>query len=349
MSTTRNKTTSPPPRRARQPHLTVIVPAYNEGQHIYTNLLAVCKTLDGRAFEVIVVDDGSQDNTLAECQRAARRGYPIRVIRQDVNRGKGASLIRGFEAADGDLIAFLDADLEIAPQNLLHFGDVMQAAEADVVAGVKDPSANRFPLVRRLMSMLYRAGIGFLFGLSISDTQTGIKLFKRAVLEAAIPRLKVSRFAFDVELLVAASRFGYRIVEHPVEVVYRRASGLGRIGARQVLATFWDTLAIYYRASFWRWLEPDLRTRLWMVVFVLSVFLAGIGIGKLLTPVILSPPFSSIVYYIFLQFLPTRLRDWLLAVGGALLVFISLVQLNKILLDAFARRDRGDLAGILRK
>jgi hypothetical protein len=116
-----------------------------------------------------------------------------------------------------------------------------------------------------------------------------------------------------------------------------------------LIGTFFDTIAIYFRASFWRWLEPSYGTQFWMIIFVLGVFLAGVGFSKLLTPVILNPPFNEIAYFIFLQFLPTALRDKLLAVGGTIMLLIALIQLNKSLINAFARRDRGDLAGILRK
>jgi len=334
---------------AKEIHISIIMPAYNEGLHIHANILKVCEALKGKRFEIIVVDDGSRDNTFRESTRAAKQGKPVQVVRLETNRGKGASLFRGFDHAGGSLVAFLDSDLEIAPKYILELLSVMKKTKADVVAGVKDPAASLFPLPRRFMSLAYRAAVGFLFGLSITDTQTGIKLFKREVLEAAIPRLSVSRFAFDIELLVAASRFGYRIVEHPVEAAYTRKGGLGRMNPRLILSTFLDTLAIYFRASFWRWFEPSPSTQFWMILFVLGVFLAGIGFAKILTPIILQPPFNSIAHYLFLQFLPTELRDRLLAIAGTLIVLISLIQLNKSLLNAFARRDRGDLAGIFRK
>lgn len=325
------------------------MPAYNEGLHIHANILKVCNALKGENYEIIVVDDGSTDNTYSESKRAAKQGCPVNVIRMDVNCGKGASLFRGFEKAGGKLIAFLDSDLEIPPQYIVKLLATMQERKADVVAGVKDPIINNFPLPRQFMSRVYRATVGFLFGLKIADTQTGIKLFKREVLESTIPRLRVSRFAFDIELLVAASRFGYDIVEYPVEVSYAREGGFGRMRLDHVFGTFADTLAIYFRASFWRWLEPSLSTQLWMILFVLGVFLAGVGFAKILTPIILQPPLNEVARIIFLQFLPIAFRDRLLAIGGTLLVLVALVQLNKSLLNAFARRDRGDLAGIFRK
>ena len=329
--------------------LSVIVPAYNEGPHIFENLLKICDSLKRTSFEIVVVDDGSIDNTFDECKRAARVHRNIKPLQLRENVGKGASLFRGFEKARGEIVAFLDADLEIAPHHIVKLLAVMRKTRADVVAGVKDPGTNRFPLPRQFVSWLYRQSVSFLFGLEITDTQTGIKLFKREVLEDAIPRMSVSRFAFDLELLVAASRFGYKIVEAPVEVTYVRKGGMGRMKFGALFATFLDTLGIYFRASFWRWLEPSAGTQFWMIVFVLGAFLAGIGFAKILSPIILQPTLDRVSYIIFLRFIPAVIRDPMLAVTGVLIVIISLIQLNKSLLRAFARKDRGDLAGILRK
>ncbi|HMZ07785.1 MAG TPA: glycosyltransferase family 2 protein [Anaerolineales bacterium] len=329
--------------------LSVIVPAYNEGFHIYENLLKICSSLQKTRFEIIIVDDGSTDATFDECKRAARVNHNIKPIRLKENVGKGASLFQGFEKARGEIIAFLDADLEIAPHHIVKLLTNMRKEKADVVAGVKDPGTNRFPLPRQFVSWLYRQSVSFLFGLEITDTQTGIKLFKREVLEDAIPRMSVSRFAFDLELLVAASRFGYKIVEAPVEVTYVRKGGMGRMKFGNLFATFLDTLGIYFRASFWRWLEPSAGTQFWMVVFVLGVFLAGIGFAKILSPIILQPTLDKVSYIVFLRFIPAAIRDPMLAVSGVIIVILSLIQLNKSLLKAFARKDRGDLAGILRK
>jgi len=332
------------------PYLSIILPAYNEGDEIYHNIIHVCEIFETQDVEVILVDDGSADQTADAALRAKEEGYPVEVVLQKVNQGKGAALFRGFAEAKGERIAFLDADLEISPTYLLEMLKIMDETGADVVAGVKDKRDNQFPKARQLMSKLYRGSVAFLFGLSITDTQTGIKLFKREVLEVTVPRMSVSRFAFDIELLLAASRFGYTIREYPVRLEYRRTGSFGRMNIGNIFGAFSDTLSIYARASFWRWLEPSLGMRIWMLLFVLGIFFFGIGVGKLLTPVILHGTVKSIFYIIAFQFLPTRLRDWLLLIGGFVLIVLGFIQLNKYLLAAFVRRDRGDdLAGIFRK
>ena len=335
--------------KAPAPDLSVIMPAHNEGCQLYSHLHQVCETLRHRQFEVVVVDDGSTDATGAEGERAARDGLPVRVVRHLFNQGKGAALVTGFASTTGAIVAFLDADLEIAPDYLLRLWEQMEATDAEIVVGIKQPGANQFPLTRRVLSGGYRRLVAWLFGLSLSDTQTGIKLFRRAVLEIALPHVTPGRFAFDLELLVAATRFGYRLAACPVPVAYHRTGGLGRMRAGHLGRLLADTLVIWYRASFWRWLEPSGATRGWMVAFVVGVLFLGVGIGKLLTPLVLETPVRQIFYFLALQFLPPLVRDWLLVIGGGGLMGLALIQLNKRLLNAFARTDREGLAGIVGK
>ena len=328
--------------------LSVILPARNEARHIHASVRRVCEALAGQDLELVVVDDGSSDTTYAEACRAAAEGLPVRALRQEPNRGKGAALFRGFLECTGELVAFLDADLEIAPEHLLRLMQELDASGAQVVVGTKRGERSDFPLRRRLLSRAFRGAVSFLFGLSVADTQTGVKLFRREVLERVAPRMSSGRFAFDIELLVAATRFGYTIAECPVPVSFARDRAMGRMSLKSLCHLLGDSARIYYRASFWSWLNPGLAARLWMVVFVLGVFLFGVGVAKILTPIVLQPPLRDVFRVVALQFLPPLLRDWLVLACGALLVVLSLVQLNKILLAAFARRDRAGLAGLLK-
>ncbi len=336
----RNETLGPAPA------LTIIIPAYNEGKLIFNNLQAICRTLQGISFELIAVDDGSRDDTFSEIQRAMASGLPIRALKGEMNQGKGRALFWGFEFARGERVAFLDADLELGPDNLLTMMTIMDQSGADGVIGAKGAGSSQFPLLRRLLSRFFRGLARILFKLQLSETQTGIKMFRREVLERCIPRIRVSRFAFDLELLVCASRFGYVLREVPVTSGFTRQAALGRFRVQDLLRMFYDTLRIYYRASFWRWLSPGAMTKFWMLALGFGIFLLGIGIGKLLTPMVVQPPLKQFVRIIFLQFLPLGLRDLLVAVAGVTIVGVALFRLNRILLEAFSRRDRGDIAGI---
>jgi glycosyltransferase involved in cell wall biosynthesis len=329
-------------------HLTVVLPAYNEAAIIRASVLAVDDALTGVDRQIVVVDDGSSDDTFEQGLSVTADGLPVSVVRHPVNMGKGAALARGFGAASGELVAFLDADLEIPPHYLHDMIRMLEEGDVDVVVGVREEAAERsFPWARRAMSRAYRWLVRWLFGLTVSETQAGIKLFRREVLEACVPRLAARRFAFDVELLAAAHRFGYRIGECPVKVDYSRDGKLGRLSPSQVAQMFVETLGVYYRSSFWTWLQPGANTKVWMLAFGLGIFLFGMGVAKLLTPLVLQGPVKQAFSIVALQFLPRYVRDWLLAVSGLAVAVVALVQLNRSLMDAFARVDRGDLAGIL--
>jgi len=331
--------------------ISVVVPAYNEADRIRVCLREIALVLEDLDYEIIVVDDGSQDSTYQEMVAIAAENARVRPVRQSSNRGKGAAVFLGFQYATGEIIAFLDADLELHPSLLLSFIKTMHETESDVVIGSKmhPGSELRYPWFRRFTSVVYSLLIRFLFGLDLRDTQTGIKLFRANVLRCVTQRLKVRRFAFDLELMVAVSRFGYKIVEAPVVVSFQRTHG-GRIGALTIGHMFVDTLKVFYWASFWKWLEPSPRVKFLMVAFVLGLIMASTGMAHWLTLHIPIPPrLSTLAWVLTLRFVDTQVRDWIMIGFGLMLVVWALVELNKSLLAAFARADKGDLAGIIRR
>jgi glycosyltransferase involved in cell wall biosynthesis len=230
-----------------QQKLSVIIPAYDEGKRIYGNLLAAAKALRSVRCEFIVVDDGSSDDTYAQAQRAAKRLRNMRVVRYDENEGKGFALRYGFRYATGDLVAFLDADMDLPPGQVLAFIKVMQETGSDVVIGSKNHPDTRldYPLHRKIASRAYQLLLAMLFTLPLSDTQVGLKLFRRRVLSAVFPKLLVKRFAFDIELLANAHRMGFKIAEAPI--ILTKHQRFGRIKLRDVCVMFLDTMAVAYR------------------------------------------------------------------------------------------------------
>lgn len=230
--------------------LSVVMPAYNEAVHIVKNLLETVQTLSdaGYDFEVIVVDDGSPDKTYLEAAKVLS-SHPelIRVVRYDVNQGKGNALMTGSYYARGDVVVFLDADMDLHPVQLPAFLERLDAQQADVVIGSKrhPESKVNYPFHRRIYSFGYYTMIRLMFGLPIRDTQTGFKVFKREVLQRVFPRILAKRFAFDIEVLANAHRLGYRIVDAPVTLRFQRA--FGRIALRDIRNIIIDTFAIFYR------------------------------------------------------------------------------------------------------
>jgi len=230
--------------------ISVVVPAFNEADLVVRCLHETVNALEALScsYEVILVDDGSSDGT-AELARAAAELLPrVRVIGSDVNIGKGSALVRGASAALGDLVLFVDADLEVHPRQLDLLYRTLVEMDADVVIGSKvhRDASIEYPTGRRVLSLGYYLLVRTLFRLPVHDTQTGLKLYRRSVLARVLPRLLVKRFAHDLEVLVNVHRLGYRIVEAPVVVT--RVRPFPRIGATDVLHVAWDTAAVWYRA-----------------------------------------------------------------------------------------------------
>jgi glycosyltransferase involved in cell wall biosynthesis len=230
--------------------ISVIMPAFNESEHIFKNLKEVVETFAAFDcdFEVILVDDGSPDNTHLQAARLLL-DHPeaVRVVRYEENQGKGNALMAGMAYAKGDYIVFLDADMDLHPSQLPVFFERMRQTGADAVIGSKrHPQSNvNYPLVRQVYSAGYYALVWLLFQLPLRDTQTGLKLFRAEVLRDVFPRVLAKRFAFDIELLSVAHALGYKIVDAPVRLQYQR--NMGRIKPRAVWVMLLDTLAIFYR------------------------------------------------------------------------------------------------------
>ncbi len=228
----------------------ILMPAFNEEGRIYENILETEKSLQevGVQYEIIVIDDGSKDRTYEEASRAAKNGIIIKKMSE--NQGKGNALKHGFQFATGDYIVFLDADLDLHPRQIRLLYDVLKENDADIAIGSKRHSASilkKYPKRRRIISYFYNLFVRILFTSHLRDTQTGLKLFKRQVLDDIFHRIFVKRFAFDVELLMVAHHMGYKISDAPVVLDFNRPHRMGRVRIKDLLKTWQDTLAIFYR------------------------------------------------------------------------------------------------------
>lgn len=234
--------------------LSVVMPAYNEGTKIYENLKRVSLVISDfvEDYEIIAVNDGSRDNTKDEVGRAAREDAHIRLVSYPQNGGKGKAIRKGVAAAKGYYIAFLDSDLDLPPEQLKDYLQVLINNEADVVIGSKmhKDSHIDYPFIRKIMSFGYYGLLRILFRFKIKDTQTGIKVFKADVIKPVIQLVKTKGFAYDIEILVAVNCRGYRIREMPVQLVFTRGNGMGRIHISDIMNMFTDTFKIFGRLVF---------------------------------------------------------------------------------------------------
>lgn len=200
------------------PALSIVLPAYRLGPVIAGNLAAVAEAVSAMDAEIIVVDDGSDDDTWARATQAAETVRSAKVIRHPTNRGKGDALVTGTAGTRGALVCFIDADLDLPPDQIIPM--IGRLDGADVVVGAKRShmADSAYPTSRRLLSRVFAFCTTAVFGLPIRETQTGLKVFKRQVLEEVLPSVRLRGYAFDLELMVRAHRAGYRIVEMPVRL-----------------------------------------------------------------------------------------------------------------------------------
>lgn len=228
--------------------ISVIMPAYNEAQNLSSIIEKTVTTLEkcDLEYEVIVVDDGSKDGTYEKASHIAEEQKNVKAFGYKENMGKGHALKHGFQFARGDLVLFLDADSDLPPSQIPKFLDYMRENEADVIIGSKRHPLSKvdFPLSRRILSIGYSLLTKLMFNLSVTDTQVGVKLFRREVLEQVFPKVLVKRYAFDIELLANTKRLGYTIAEAPVELNYH---GNSRVDLKAIWHIFLDTLVVFYR------------------------------------------------------------------------------------------------------
>ncbi len=227
--------------------VTVVVPYYNPGASLRTTIDDTVAILakSGMSFEVITVSDGSTDGS-----EATLEGVPEDLVRRvtlERNYGKGQALHVGLDHGRGRYLGFIDADGDISPEFLSSFVTLMQSYDPDLIIGSKrHPSSEVvYPPLRRVYSWGYQQLIRVLFDLEVQDTQVGIKLINRRVIEVVLPLLVEDRFAFDLELIVVARHLGYgNFIEAPVRIEERFSS---TISPRAVLGMLLDTLRVFVR------------------------------------------------------------------------------------------------------
>ncbi|MBI2962909.1 MAG: glycosyltransferase family 2 protein [Deltaproteobacteria bacterium] len=200
----------------------VVFPCFNEQRRIPPTLVRTVEFLAGRGrpWEVIVVDDGSEDRTSGVVREGFGARENVRVLRYETNHGKGFAVREGVLAARGELVLFSDADLSTPIEELAKF-EARAADGFDVVVASRVIDGARIltpqPVLRRLSGLAFRALVRGLALSSLHDTQCGFKLLRRATVEPVLRAIETEGFAFDVELLARAERAGLRLAEVPVD------------------------------------------------------------------------------------------------------------------------------------
>ncbi len=255
---------------ARKKLLSIIVPAYRQEKTIRKDIANIEATLlEGLPleynYEIICVVDGLLDNTLKEVKKIKSR--KVKVVWYKENHGKGFAVRFGMKEAKGDFISFLDAGMDISPKGIMMLMAHMDWYKADIIVGSKRHPVSRvnYPFIRRILSIGYHFGVKVLFNLPITDTQSGLKIFKRKVIQKIRRRLLVKRYAMDIEILAVARYLGFsRIYEAPIQVKFdQRTSKIKWSGNNSLFKMAWDTAAVFYRLKILRYYD-DKNKKNWI-------------------------------------------------------------------------------------
>lgn len=228
--------------------LTVVIPAYNEESRLPRTLTDAAAYLDqwGIDYRVIVVDDGSKDNTAT---LADAYGPRFSTIRQP-NGGKGSAVRKGLLAATGRVVAFTDADLPYDLAALKTAYELVQAGKSDAVFGSRDmvdsASLVERQFLRTLASQVFRGIVTFLVSRQVRDTQCGLKIFSRTAARAIFSRSTINGFAFDAEAVFLAHCLKLRIQKVPVTLINEYASTISL--SRNAIPMLLDVLRVRWSA-----------------------------------------------------------------------------------------------------
>jgi len=172
----------------------------------------------GYEYEIIVVDDGSRDKTRDKALQCAALDNHVKVVSHPRNMGKGAAIKTGLQHSTGELVAFIDSDLEIPPELLPPYLKALEKADIAIASKWHPKSKVKTTFTRKILSKSFYTLTRLLTGVKVTDTQTGLKAFRREALEKIMKTQFVKRYAFDAELLAVANLLGYKIIELPVKL-----------------------------------------------------------------------------------------------------------------------------------
>ncbi len=233
------------------PTYSFIIPAYNEGARLGATLERVVGYIAAQGWnaEVVVVNDGSRDQT-ADLVRACAQAHPeLQLIENPGNRGKGYSVRNGMLNAKGEVLVFSDADLSAPIEEANKLLAAIQAG-ADIAIGSRwlqpETQTHRQSLLRQFYGRLFNLALRVLLGLNFKDTQCGFKAFTRSAAGKIFPLQRIERWGFDPELLYLARRAGLKVLEVPVAWAHVEGTRLSPL--RDGLRMFGEVLKIRWNA-----------------------------------------------------------------------------------------------------
>lgn len=241
-----------------QVELSFVVPAYNEEDLIEDTLGSIDAIIMNKnlSYEILVVNDGSADKTLAKARSYASKNGHVKVISYSKNVGKGYAVKTGFMKANGGVVIFADGDMEIDLRTISQYLEALKYGDIVIASKRHSNSHVKVPLSRKILSESFNGLVRLLTGVPLKDTQSGLKAMKKSAFIDIFPRLAVKRYAFDVELLAVANLYGLKVVEMPVNIKLDT-----KFKPKEIWRMFMDLLGIAYRLRIIHWYQRPLQEK----------------------------------------------------------------------------------------
>ena len=228
--------------------VSVVLPAYNEARRILSSLEQVDDHFRKRGFsyEIVVVDDGSTDDTRAVVEEAQAKYSSLRFMTNDRNRGKGFSVRHGVMEARGQFVLFSDADLSAPIEESDKLLNPLREERLELTLGSRSLDRRLIgihqPWMREQSGRIFNLCVRWILGLNFADTQCGFKAFRRESLVPVFQRMRVMGFGFDPEMLFVAKAYGLRMREIPVR--WNHAAGSKVSFVSDAILMFFDLIRI---------------------------------------------------------------------------------------------------------
>ena len=228
-----------------EPRYSIVIPAYNEGARLGATLEKVLAYVRSQGWdaEVIVVNDGSRDNTADIVRSFAAKDAALRLVENPGNRGKGYSVRHGMLNARGRIVLFSDADLSSPIEEAPKLFQALEAG-ADIAIGSRwlraETQTQRQPVHRQVFGRIFNLILRLTLGLKFKDTQCGFKAFRQATVQTIFPLQKIERWGFDPEILFLARKFNFKVKEVPVAWGHSGGTRINPLvdGSRMIMEMF---------------------------------------------------------------------------------------------------------------
>ncbi len=239
-----------------RPELSIVIPAYNEGDTISATLQKISEAASKavESFEIVVVDDGSTDDTYRRLRSLAKENPSVVAVRIPINRGKGNAVKKAAEKVRGGAVIVMDGDLDIDPSHVRQYVEALRNYDICIASKRHPDSVYRAPLMRKFLSVSFNKTMRLLTGIRFTDSQTGLKAMRGEHFRRIMGVISVKRYAYDVEILAVADLLRLRVAEFPVKIEQTSA-----FSKRAIMYMIVDLLGIVYRLRVLKWYQKNLN------------------------------------------------------------------------------------------